>query len=96
MYGPSAEIHDKITNVRGSFKKTTEAVQALVAQGVSVSAAVIVMKENEAYVDETMQYVRELGMKCSRYDIIRNVRRDSKAPCTDQQRGNTKGLSNEA
>lgn len=73
MYGPSAEIHDKITNVRGSFKKTTEAVQALVAQGVSVSAAVIVMKENEAYVDETMQYVRELGMKCSRYDIIRNV-----------------------
>ncbi len=73
VYGPRADIHDGVTGLQGSFDRMLSAVTKMTNTGVSVSAAVIIMKENEDYAEETMRFCRSIGMKCSRYDVIREV-----------------------
>lgn len=73
IYGHCAKVHDLITTIPGSFEKTIDSAKRLIAGGVSVSAAIIIMKENEQYVQSILDYVKSIGMKCSRYDVIREV-----------------------
>ncbi len=68
VYGHIAEVHDSVTNVSGSFIKLTNTVVQLVDAGVSVSAAVIIMRENEDYVNEIIQYCNSIGMKTFSYE----------------------------
>lgn len=73
IYGPCASVHDSITSVPGSFEKTTKMIRRLIDAGIKVSSAFIVMKENEDYVNETIDFIKKTGMKYSRYDVIRQV-----------------------
>lgn len=73
VYGHKEEIHDTITGVQGSFFKMTKAVKYLVDNGIKVYSAVIIMKENEDYVDDIISFVKSIGMQYSRYDVIRKV-----------------------
>lgn len=73
VYGHVAAIHDGITRKPGSYLKLVDTVSKLVEFGVPTSAAVIIMRENENYVKEILDFCRNLGMKCSKYDVIREV-----------------------
>lgn len=73
LYGSTAEIHDKITRVPGSFDKTIASIYKLVKKGVPVNSAVIAMKENQADITNMKEFVESIGVTYSGYDVIRNV-----------------------
>lgn len=64
IYGHNAEIHEKITNQKGSFEKTKNALRLLKENNIPTTVAVIIMKENE-------KYIESLGHIYSGYDVIR-------------------------
>lgn len=73
VYGPNAEIHDRVTSVKGSFDRLVKAIKFLVEHGVYVEAAIIMMLENQDYLDETIAFVKAIGMHYKKYDVIREV-----------------------
>ena len=73
LYGHCAEVHDTVTGIKGSFDRMTRTVRRLTENNITVSSAIIIMKENERYVKEIQDFARSSGMKCSRYDVIREV-----------------------
>ena len=80
IYSKNPEIHDKITTQKGSFQKTIKNLHRLQDSGVKIRLATVVMKQNEDYVEETLNFLEELvGSKSQRsFDIIRSVGRGSK------------------
>lgn len=73
IYGHCAKVHDEITKVSGSFDKLVHNVNILVKNGVYVEAAIIIMRENQDYLDQTIAFVRSIGMHYKKYDVIREV-----------------------
>ena len=58
LYAVTESIHDGITQVPGSCRKTKAAIDALVAAGVPVRIATPFMKENKGCVDELKAFAR--------------------------------------
>lgn len=73
LYGKTAEIHDTITQVKGSFDKLVSNVKKLTAKGVRVDIAVVVMRENQNDIEEIDKFIESLGAYYSKFDVIRNV-----------------------
>ena len=73
IYGHSAEVHDRVTGVAGSFKKSVASIQYFVAHNVHVSANVVLMRENEKYLHEIEDFLNALGVKTYKFDVIRTV-----------------------
>jgi len=77
IYSKRAEIHDKITTQKGSFRKTIENVKKLQAKGIRVRFATIAMKQNEKYLKETIDFLQTMGeinpLKC--LDVVRSMGR---------------------
>lgn len=72
LYGQNEAIHDKITGIKGSFKKTVENVKLLTQNNIKVSVAVVIMKENEKFINEIRKFITEnLKIKYNGYDVIR-------------------------
>jgi len=63
LYGPRAEIHDRVTGVRGSFERTVSAIRRLRALGVTCEIKNVLMHENMACIEETGGLAR--GLECS-------------------------------
>lgn len=76
LYGPNAEIHDRITQGEGSFEKTLRAINLLKERNVPMRIGVIAMRYNEDYLHETLRFVKEgLGIEDCDYDLVRPVGR---------------------
>lgn len=75
VYGPNAQIHDRITGRVGSFDKTCLALQRLLEVGLPIRVAIIEMDENRGYVDETRAVLERLGVQDIGVDGIRAVGR---------------------
>ena len=73
VYGHNAELHDSITQVKGSFDRMVYNISRLKKAGIDVTSSIIVMRENEQYVDEIIDFTKNLGMNFNKYDVIRNV-----------------------
>lgn len=73
VYGGSAPIHEMVTKTPGSFQRLRRTVERLIENGISVEAAVILMRENEDDLENILTFINALGMKYSRYDVIRQV-----------------------
>lgn len=73
IYGNNAKIHDQITGIQGSFAKTLKNIKKLLNLNVIVEPAVIIMKENELYIDEIISWCKTLGMNYKRFDVIRRT-----------------------
>lgn len=72
LYGHNKETHDKITNVKGSFEKTISAINLLRENEVQVSVAIILMKENEQFLEKIKKMiVNDLKLRYNGYDVIR-------------------------
>ena len=75
LYSMDAELHDMITTVKGSFKKTKAAIEKLHAADIPVQISCPVMKANKNGYDQVMQYARSLKMK-SQTDYIMMAQAD--------------------
>lgn len=71
VYGHNAEIHESITKHKGSFEANKRGLLLLKRNNIPTSIAVVIMKENEEYVNEIKEYILSLGHKYNGYDIIR-------------------------
>ena len=75
LYSMNSEIHDMITTVKGSYKRTKSAIEKLHAADVPVQISCPVMKANKDGYDKVMQYAKSLKMK-SNTDYIMMAQAD--------------------
>ncbi len=73
LYGHCAEIHDSITKTPGSFEKLIESIRYFLEHKVTVDIAVVIMRENEKYVNEIKEFLNEQGVLKFRFDVIREA-----------------------
>ena len=59
LYAVNGTVHDSITQVQGSCRKTKDAIDALQTAGVHVRIATPFMRENRSCVDELRAYATE-------------------------------------
>ncbi len=71
IYSKRSEIHDLITTVPGSFERTMKNVRKLKERDVQPRFALTVMKQNQDYVDETMEFLKEMGNPTPGFDLVR-------------------------
>lgn len=71
LYSKDSEIHDKITQTPGSHKKTLNALKLLKDAGVPTRVEMVLMRQNEATVDETQSFVEEMGFSHRHPDVLR-------------------------
>lgn len=75
LYSMDPGIHDFITTVKGSFVKTKEAIEKLVAADIPVQISCPVMKANYKGYDKVLDYARQHKIK-SQTDYIIMARSD--------------------
>ena len=63
VYANNAAIHDAVTQNPGSFERTLSAIRLIVAAGIPVRVASIIMKTNEGEVENIMSLCAELGVE---------------------------------
>lgn len=73
IYGHNADLHDKITQNKGSFEKLYSNIKTLINNNIEVTPSVIIMKENQNYINDIEIFIKEMGLKWNGYDIIREV-----------------------
>jgi AdoMet-dependent heme synthase len=61
IYSHRAEVHDAITLVPGSLKRSLDAIRFLIAQGLKVTMAYVLMKRNIGDYPEVQALARDLG-----------------------------------
>jgi radical SAM protein with 4Fe4S-binding SPASM domain len=62
LEGPSAEVHDNLTQVPGSFEKTIEGLAALRAAGIHVHTNTTVTTQNAEHLVDLVRLLSELRM----------------------------------
>jgi radical SAM protein with 4Fe4S-binding SPASM domain len=75
IYGPTAEAHDRITQVRGSFEKTLRACRLLRERNVRTSLKTPLMRENVRQYAAIREVAEKLGAEF-RYDVTIVARDD--------------------
>lgn len=71
IYSSQSTIHDRVTGVSGSWKRTTENVEKLMANGISVRAAFIETPLNEGEAGNTIKYLNSIGISETQIRIDR-------------------------
>jgi len=62
LYGVSSYIHDRITQVKGSFNKTVQAIKSLRSEGLNVHIKCTLMRDNFKEYKRIIQFARQLGV----------------------------------
>ena len=63
LYSMNPDIHDRITLVKGSFKKTKSAIEKLVEANIPVQISCPLMKANKDGYKEVLEYAKKLKIK---------------------------------
>lgn len=71
LYSSDTSIHDSITQTPGSHRKTLMAIDLLRNSDIPVRAAIIVMKQNEDTVEQTLEMAQKLGLDVRFPDVVR-------------------------
>ncbi|MBL1351744.1 MAG: radical SAM protein [Zetaproteobacteria bacterium] len=80
VYADCAEIHDAITRVQGSWKRTLAAMQRAIDQGFEVRVGVVIMQENAEHIAELPHFLEtKFGLSPAhiRFDPVNTVGRGS-------------------
>lgn len=80
IYGVTAEVHDGITGMPGSFEKTKEAIRLLRERDVKINLLTVLMKDNFFQLQELKQSAEDLGAEHSISPLIFPKRDGSKEP----------------
>jgi len=62
IYSANADIHDRITGLRGSWNKSTSAIKAMLGAGITVRIKCPLMNMTVGGVDEIKHFARSLGV----------------------------------
>jgi len=73
FYGSNSEIHDKITQIPGSFSRLVKNLKKLKDADVKTRISVLIMKENEGDYENIINMLKSLGITNYHYDEIRKV-----------------------
>lgn len=71
LYGHTSKIHDNITGKIGSFESNKKNLILLKKYKVPTTISVIIMKENEKYLQEIKDYIKSINYEFLGYDVIR-------------------------
>lgn len=71
IYSMEDKVHDAITQVPGSLQKTLKTIKVLQEAEVPIRGAVILMKQNEEDIEQTIRLVRGLGIDVRSPDVVR-------------------------
>lgn len=71
LYSLVPEIHDRVTQVPGSFQKTFRALKMLKEAEIPTRIGIIVMKQNQDTLVETQKGLNEMGFNSTRADVVR-------------------------
>ena len=71
LYADNAQLHDEITQSRGSFNKTVNAIKKLLNHRIPVRIASIIMRNNENQAEAILQFCNSLGIEALPPDVIR-------------------------
>jgi len=77
LYSCYADIHDQITQVRGSFHRTVSGIQQALALGVHVRVAIIEINGAVQEIEQTKQFLQSLGVRKIDLDGVRGIGRGS-------------------
>lgn len=75
LYGHLPEIHDRITQVKGSFEKTLKGIKLLQSYHLDVKIGVVIMRQNQEVVDEIKEFLGKIGVKNVFIDPVRPLGR---------------------
>ncbi len=73
IYGSTAEVHDRITGIKGSFDNLILKISALKALGIATRANIVLMQENKDEAPLIDELLRSMDVDSIRYDAIRKV-----------------------
>jgi len=71
VYGYNNIIHDSITGVEGSFDKTITAIRLMTGFGIPVRVGIIKMEKNQSAITETINFLKNIGIKRIKVDSVR-------------------------
>jgi radical SAM protein with 4Fe4S-binding SPASM domain len=80
FYSIVPEIHEKVTQVPGSFQKTFRTLKMLKEAGIPTRIGIVVMRQNQDFILETQRKLQEMGFATNRADVVRPSGRGS---CAD-------------
>lgn len=75
LYSMNPDIHDTITTVKGSWQKTKDAIEKLIAADIPIQISCPLMKANKDGYVKVLEYARRLKVKCQT-DYILMARSD--------------------
>lgn len=75
FYSVDPEVHDAITQTRGSHGKTSAAISRVIRRGLRARIGIILMEENAPQIAETAAYVEGLGVQQYGVSAARGVGR---------------------
>ncbi len=73
IYSRDEKIHDRITGEQGSLQRSLKAINKLISLDINVRVEVVLMSINEETIEETVEYLKSLGVKYRKPDPIRPV-----------------------
>lgn len=88
LYSSNPEIHDQITKTPGSWAKTVENLKLLHEYETPTRVEIILMRENEATIIDTVKFVDAMGFGQTKPDVVRPNGRggnDNRAPTSETQ-----------
>jgi radical SAM protein with 4Fe4S-binding SPASM domain len=72
IYSKRPEIHDLCTTVPGAFERTIRSFRKLKERGIDTRVACTVMKQNQDYLEETMEFlIKDLKARRPGFDPVR-------------------------
>lgn len=71
LYSIDENVHDAVTQTPGSFRKTMRALELLKATAVSTRVETVVTRVNQDTIDETINWIEQMGFDHKPPDVLR-------------------------
>ena len=75
IYSFQADIHDAVTRRRGSLSQTLDTIRRAIKHGIPLRAAIISMEYNFNDIEQTVSFIRDMGVTSLMVDQVRPVGR---------------------
>lgn len=75
ILGHTSEVHDGITQVNGSFRKTMRNLESILSDGISVRVGVVILRQNEMWREQIREFLVAKGIGELHFDNSRPVGR---------------------
>jgi MoaA/NifB/PqqE/SkfB family radical SAM enzyme len=77
FYSAEVAVHEKITGVKGSFRRSVDGIRRIVAANLPLRVGIIEMEENQKQVPQTVEFLKSLGVNSIGGDKLRKVGRSA-------------------